>query len=1156
MHLPHGEVPASLARAHNDGDLVLFVGAGASKPEPSAIPDFRRLAKRVIARLGSDRKLRKKDAPEDVLSELADRGLSVHRAVHEIVAGSPRPNEAHRAIASLAVAGPAARIVTTNYDRHLTSALAQLRSEELRVFDGPDVPGEPGFDGVVHIHGSVAQPPWRLVVTKRDFARAYMQPLSPTLAFLHRVFVSKTVLFIGYSANDTLMQYILQADLGRARLYALTRRPHDATWEQHGISPVGYADHDDLPLLLSEWARAAAFTPEDHSQRVRRIVSRPRTDERLSQADESYLAGIVADADLVRHFTDQARGPYWIRWLAERPGSPLFGSAPAPKAADRRLMWWLAERCCDDDESAAETLRQIERRDGELSDLAWFRLFGPRLLRRGASVEAAGRLLVALAEAVPASQRRRRARAISAVLARAEALPDDAVVELAVSWAAASTDAVCPPSGPCALRELWHDRPHIAEDLLGIVDTHLRRFCRNRAIAGDADPFASRAAIGDHDQNPPPHPGDLLVDAARDLTASLLPTRPDTADAYLLLWSRSSWTILNRLAVHGWTHRDDVTARDKLGWLLERDRRGWISRVDLHHEVMGLLAAALPRSSDDDIEAVIGLARQGTQPGHERAAFARLAWIAEHAPHSPPAQEAFQSAQAAHRDWTPPAQPDLLTQLGPAAGEPGGLSVTVSILPSLADELADDPRSAISSLASLADAPGGDEPIPHRLAPELRIVADWAQQSPHAGVGLLRTLIDEPDVDVHLGSCVAETVLDALCGSPDYRPESPEEQTSAWELMVALWAHGKDRWPSPQPIGTAHDPTLAAPGGWRSKLIDLAAHVLTHRRDLSSLDADGMPRQAQELLEDAVAGSDPNSLLAQIAAARWLPLLHSMSRDWANRHLLPLLDAAVDAQRSLRCWQGAMSSAPWTEELLSDGLLDRFVALAEPAAACDSEFRQACSRRAADICLSTGQSEATQPRDWLTRFESRASDEMRVDFVRAVTQRLREEPPNAASEQWSRWMRDHWQRRLTDIPRPLTDAEASALADWVALLDRDLPDAVSLATSYPTPLQRDSILPEMLDAMREGHHPNPAVVDRHADDIAKLVAHMLAYTDAATAQELALYLPELILRLSEHADETAFEPLKEQASNHGWPTEPPQHPATDQSAERRSARPE
>lgn len=222
--------PPGLVQAFNEGRLTLFAGAGVSKDSPSCVPLLGGLADRVAAELGvpssPDADGGTTPTPVDRLGQYASAGLGVHEAVHKIVSQSAEPNDAHRAVCGLARAMGTIRIVTTNYDRHISACLP----EGTRVYEAPDFPGDGDFAGVVHLHGSVDQEPGRLVVTEDDFARSYMQWNSPTLSFLHRLFASQTVLFVGYSVEDTLMQYILRATETSTGIYALTRDPDLSQW--------------------------------------------------------------------------------------------------------------------------------------------------------------------------------------------------------------------------------------------------------------------------------------------------------------------------------------------------------------------------------------------------------------------------------------------------------------------------------------------------------------------------------------------------------------------------------------------------------------------------------------------------------------------------------------------------------------------------------------------------------------------------------------------------------------------------------------------------------------------------------------------------------------------------------------------------------------
>lgn len=205
MRIRDVDLPADLVEAHRTGKLVLFVGAGASIAGPSNLPSFRTLTADIAAEAG---------VPLD--DEQLDRFLGVlkdqhHMDVHGRVAArigtaSSQPNGLHEAIIRLATASPVPRIVTTNYDTHLSTVLT-AHGHPLQEYLAPALPMSDDFDGLAYLHGKLGQQPSRLVVTDEDFGRAYLRD-AWAVRFLERMFATYTVLFIGYSHGDVVMSYL------------------------------------------------------------------------------------------------------------------------------------------------------------------------------------------------------------------------------------------------------------------------------------------------------------------------------------------------------------------------------------------------------------------------------------------------------------------------------------------------------------------------------------------------------------------------------------------------------------------------------------------------------------------------------------------------------------------------------------------------------------------------------------------------------------------------------------------------------------------------------------------------------------------------------------------------------------------------------------
>lgn len=199
------DIPRAVLDAHRRGDLVIFVGAGASCDPPSSLPLFDELTTRIAT--NASRELAEGFDPTVELGRMLSDGVGVRRQIEEIIgAPSSAPNRLHRALAKLAAAAPALRVVTTNYDSHLSTTLGDLGVTYVE-YAAPALPLGDDFTGIVYLHGKVHRPGSELVVTDADFGGAYLLAAWAS-RFLDAMFRRFSVLFVGYSHDDVVMRFI------------------------------------------------------------------------------------------------------------------------------------------------------------------------------------------------------------------------------------------------------------------------------------------------------------------------------------------------------------------------------------------------------------------------------------------------------------------------------------------------------------------------------------------------------------------------------------------------------------------------------------------------------------------------------------------------------------------------------------------------------------------------------------------------------------------------------------------------------------------------------------------------------------------------------------------------------------------------------------
>ncbi|MFP5320456.1 MAG: SIR2 family protein [Acidimicrobiia bacterium] len=691
MWIREVDFPEPLVEAAQEGVLVLFVGAGASRDSPSDLPDFGTLTSDIAAEANvplTDVELKQ---PDLALGRIESLGVDVHhRVAARIGAAGSSPNSLHEAIVELALATRVPRIVTTNYDRHLTDALRAV-GEGIPEYRAPALPMGDDFSGLVYLHGSLDQDTRHLVVTDSDFGRAYLRD-AWAARFLERMFTTYTVLFIGYSHADVVMRYLARSLTARSRRYALFGGSDASQWRPLNIDvvryPVDAGSHQALGAGVSGMAQLLSMRLLDHRQRLARLLdgSPPSTPE-----DISYLEATLIDGERTRMFCELARGEEWLHWAATQPAfRELFDQRSMPSDSSVALCYWLTEQFVASEDLSQTALEVVREAGYQWSPVLW-NAVGAQLHRKGSPRPSwLNPWLVLLIENAPPDARdwleyalvaSRLPEDIDAVLVLWDYLTEPvAHLERSFSLGGQPRFAVSVRGSTHWLREAWNDllRPnleHVVDFVLLTAERHLRRADHLLRLAGTAQPgwdpvSFGRSSISAHPQDRHGDGLDVLIDAARDCVEKLL-------DAGRLppieSWANSDVPILRRLAVFSWTRRADVGDDDRLGWLLGR---GWLYEHQLRHEVFELIASALEGASSHMVGEVLEQARHG--PGdvedddlREYERFNALAWLDRHTD-DPATRTAFEAVQEAHPEFQPREHPDLLSwsEIGSAGYQP------------------------------------------------------------------------------------------------------------------------------------------------------------------------------------------------------------------------------------------------------------------------------------------------------------------------------------------------------------------------------------------------------------------------------------------------------------------------------------------------------
>lgn len=222
------DIPERLLQAHEEGNVVFFCGAGISIP--AGLPDFGRLVKQLYSEMGVEpNDIQKKalskhqyDTAMSLLENIRDSRAwrtSVREKMTKLLLPTRKGDKAtrtHKALLMLSkTVNNQTRLITTNFDK-IFEHLIKEEKLNLKSYQAPLLPvPKSRWDGLVYLHGLLPNDNDpsdldQLVVSSGDFGLAYLTERWAA-RFVTELFRSYTVCFIGYSLDDPILRYMMDA---------------------------------------------------------------------------------------------------------------------------------------------------------------------------------------------------------------------------------------------------------------------------------------------------------------------------------------------------------------------------------------------------------------------------------------------------------------------------------------------------------------------------------------------------------------------------------------------------------------------------------------------------------------------------------------------------------------------------------------------------------------------------------------------------------------------------------------------------------------------------------------------------------------------------------------------------------------------------------
>jgi len=281
------DVPEKLLQSHEEGRVVFFCGAGISRP--AKLPDFGGLVWKLYEAVGIipdpvQKQALKSDQFDTAVSllEATYKTNEWRREVREKMAQLLKPDysprkatRTHQALLQLAKTSEnKTRLITTNFDRIFEKVVIDEKLD-IKHFKAPLLPVPKNrWDGLIYLHGllpKIAKGPEldHLVISSGDFGLAYLTERWAA-RFVSELFRSYTVCFVGYSLNDPVLRYMmdaLAADrlLGESppEMFAFGNfksgefEKEEQQWLAKNVTPILYKNHQNhyyLHETLAKWS--------------------------------------------------------------------------------------------------------------------------------------------------------------------------------------------------------------------------------------------------------------------------------------------------------------------------------------------------------------------------------------------------------------------------------------------------------------------------------------------------------------------------------------------------------------------------------------------------------------------------------------------------------------------------------------------------------------------------------------------------------------------------------------------------------------------------------------------------------------------------------------------------------------------------------------
>lgn len=1125
--------PDELLQDIRDNKLVIFAGSGISMGAPANLPDFNLLAEKIASGSGETRP--STEQSDRFLGRLKGRGVEVHQlAASALTLTSASFTPLHKNILRIFSSVDDVRIVTTNFDTLFNEALKNVFDKPCDIYEAPALPLGHDFSGIVHVHGSRLHLKG-MVLTDADFGKAYLTE-GWARRFLVSLFKNFTVLFVGYSHDDVVMHYLSRAlpQSETGRRYALISNDiNQSEWMSRGIKPIIFEkqssnDYRVLNQGIKELADYLSRSILDWKHELTALASvKPPSDTE----SEHQILDALQDESKARFFVKAARDREWLEWLDARGiFDGLFLETPLD-AKQSLLAQWLADNFTAD--YSDDLILIIAKHGMNLNSYFWWSLGMSIAAKRKEPINLPKWISVLLdtIKGVPDAHIMESLAERCTEIGESKSLlrifltmiSSRTVITEGNNWyEEKQTDSITLGVKFSLASNHWHLKEvfdkyitpilnDIAVPLLKGSVSQLEQI-HNSTIAwnvgdrnGDSISYL-RSAIEPHEQDEKVDYAEyILIDAARDSLILAQKNNLITAQSFFEDYSKSDSPILRRLAIYALSERQDINENEKLELFLKSNS---LHDIAAHHETYQLVRKIYPKLKKKNKIKIIDevfkykSSNKDTQKAEDFTAYEHYRWfhwIRETNPKCALINKAKKEILKIHPDFTQNEHPDLTHWSSSVKWVGLESPFTVDKLLSKA------PSKFIDQLLTFE----GDEIRGSGRDGLLKEIIKVVRKNPSWGFELASELCDKNNWDSDLwGSLitvwqewpadedVCKTTISWLARTELYKAHSYKISGAIFSLVKD---GGKDC-----ALTVLSDVNSIAKCLWENAVVDSKKYSESNNDWLQfainetpgvlaeywycslniwwkaqDVKPDNIPIEYSGILESLINEESPAGGIALCLFASQLSYFLFIDEDWTKKNILPWFDHDKDSLRMQQCWDGFLTWGTLNQRVF-DSLRDFFIKATNQLKSKKINQRDRFSELYAVMVVFY---EDEPQKELLQVFFKNSEPTDRHNLAIYIEHMISGLSEEQQKEQWNKWLKDYWQKRLQGIPLPLDDSEIKEMLEWLTQLTAVFPEAVELAIQMRK-AKFDHV--SIGYSLREGE-----LVDRYPNDVAKILIYIL-----------------------------------------------------------------